>query len=471
MAAMILALQAAPLLLLAALLLSGRAGPVGPPLVALGAAVVAAAASLPEVSALPGFLAAEALRGAWLAVLPVALVAGGLLFQAAASPPRPDPAPPDARRIFTASVLFGGFAESVMGFGAGAVFALGALRAMGLSGAPLGGLAAMGLTLVPWGGFGPGLLVSSALSGVPGPVLSRDTAWIVALWFPTIGPVLWRLCRAAGVAVPAREKAAQTAFLCAVSCLLLAANHALPFEASGVAALGPPLLVALWQGLRRRDAGALWDGAKAAAPWLLLLAVLFAARLWPDAPRLAPFDGLPYLALTHVSVVLWAVSLALLLARPGGASAAGRALRRAARPAFVLLLYVLMARCMAQSGAAADLARAAAAALGPAAPYALPPLAFLSGLVTGSNVASNAALLPVQAGIAEAAGLPLRVAVAIHNAAGGLGAGTSFAVLALIAGLLADGTRPRAMLRVLLPMAGPMLLLCWAAVALAGLSG
>ncbi len=70
-----------------------------------------------------------------------------------------------------------------------------------------------------------------------------------------------------------------------------------------------------------------------------------------------------------------------------------------------MLLYVLMARCMAASGAAADLARAAAA-LGPAAPYALPPLSFLSGLVTGSNVASNAALLPVQTGIAEAAAAP-----------------------------------------------------------------
>lgn len=465
---MILALQAAPLLLLAALLLSGRAGPVVPALAALLAAVLAAAATLPEVSALPGFLAAESLRGAWLAALPVALVSGGLLFQAAAAPRAPDTAPTDARRVFAASVLFGGFAESVMGFGAGAVFALGALRAMGLRGAPLGGLAAMALTLVPWGGFGPGLLVSSALSGIPGPVLSRDTAWIVALWFPTIGPVFWWLCRAAGLAVPGRVKAEQTAYLCAVSLLLLAANQALPFEAAGVFALGPVLVVALWRIEPRRDAGALWDGAKAASPWLLLLAALLAARLWPDPPRLSPFEGLPSLAVTHVSVVLWGVSLALLLARPGGASAAGRALRRAARPAFVLLLYVLMARLMAASGAAADLARAVAAALGPAAPYALPPLAFVSGLVTGSNVASNAALLPVQAGIAEASGLPLRVAVAIHNAAGGLGAGTSFAVLALISGLLADGTRPRAIWRHLLPMALPMLAICWLAVAWAG---
>lgn len=462
---MILALQAAPLLLLAALLLSGRAGPVGAALTALGAAVVAAAVTLPEVSALPAFLAEESLRGAWLAALPVALVSGGLLFQAAATPRAPDPAPPDARRIFTASVLFGGFAESVMGFGAGAVFALGALRAMGLRGAPLGGLAAMALTLVPWGGFGPGLLVSSALSGLPGAVLSRDAAWFIALWFPTIGPVFWWLCRAAGVAVPGRVKAEQMATLLAVSVLLLAANHTLPFEAAGVFALGPPLVVALWRAERRRDAGALWDGAKAGAPWLILLAVLLLARLWPDPPRFSPFEGLPYLAITHVSVVVWGVSLALLLARPGGAVAVGRALRRAARPAFVLLLYVLMARCMAASGAAAELARAAAAALGPAAPYALPPLAFLSGLVTGSNVASNAALLPVQVGIAEASGLPLRVAVAIHNAAGGLGAGTSFAVLALISGLLADGTRPRAIWRYLLPMALPMLVLCWLAVA------
>lgn len=465
---MILALQAAPLLLLAGLLLSGRAGPVGAALTAMVAAVAAAAVTLPQASALPGFLLAEALRGAWLAALPVALVAGGLLFQAAAAPRAPDPAPPDARRIFTASVLFGGFAESVMGFGAGAVFALGALRAMGLRGAPLGGLAAMSLTLVPWGGFGPGLLVSSALSGIPAPVLSRDTAWIIAAWFPTIGPVFWWLCRSAGVAVPAAVKLEQAGYLLAVSALLLGANHVLPFEAAGVFALGPPLVIALWRGQRRRDAGALWDGARDAAPWLFLLGVLVAARLVPDPPSLAPFEGLPALGLTHVAVVLWAVSFLLLLPRPGGARAAGAALRRAARPALVLLLYVVMARIMAASGAAADLAQAVAAALGPAAPYALPPLGFVSGLVTGSNVASNAALLPVQAGIAEASGLPLRVAVGIHNAAGGLGAGTSFAVMALISGLLADGTRPRAIWRYLLPMALPMMLICWAAVAWAG---
>jgi lactate permease len=464
---MLLALQAAPLLLLAVLLVSGRAGAIGAPLVALGAAVLAAAATLPAVSALPGFLVAEALRGAWLAALPVALVAGGLLFQAAAAPPAPDPAPPDARRIFTASVLFGGFAESVMGFGAGAVFALGALKAMGIRGAPLGGLALLSLTLVPWGGFGPGLVVSSALSGVPGAVLSRDTAWLVALWFPSVSVVFWWLCREAGVAVPAWVKLEQLGYLVAVSVLLLLANRGLPFEAAGVFALGPPLLVALWRGQRRRDAGALWDGARVAWPWLVLLGVLVIARLIPDPPRVAPFEGLPYLSATHVAVVLWGVSLAILLLRPGGGVAIGRAFRRAARPALVLLLYVLMARVMAASGAAAELARAAAAVLGPAAPYALPPLGFVSGLVTGSNVASNAALLPVQLGIAEASGLPLRVAAAIHNAAGGLGAGTSFAVMALVAGLLGDGTRPRALWRFLLPMAVPMLAICWVAVAVA----
>jgi lactate permease len=466
---MILLLQAAPLLLLAVLLLSGRAGPLGAPAVALLAAILAAAVSLPQVALLPGFLASEALRGGWLALQPVALVAGGLLFQAAAAPRALEPAPPDARRVFTASILFGGFAESVMGFGAGAVFAFGALRAMGLAGAPLGGLSVLALMLVPWGGFGPGLLVSSALSGVPGPVLSRDTAWIVALWFPAVAPVFWWLCRAAGIAVPRREKAAQLATLLGVSFLLVVANQGLPFETAGVFALGPALVLWLWRVQRRPDAAALWEGTRAAAPWLVLLAVLLAVRLWPDPPRLAPFEDLPALPLTHVAVVLWGVSLALLFARLGGVAAAGRALRRAGRPALAMLLYVLMARCMAASGAAADLARAAAAALGPAAPYALPPLSFLSGLVTGSNVASNAALLPVQTGIAEAAGLPLRLAVAIHNAAGGLGAGMSFAVLGLVCGLLQDGTRPRAVWRFLLPLVPPMLVLCWIAVALARL--
>jgi lactate permease len=152
-----------------------------------------------------------------------------------------------------------------------------------------------------------------------------------------------------------------------------------------------------------------------------------------------------------VAVVLWLVSGALLLRLPDGGARAGGALRRAARPALAMLLYVVFGRVLAGSGAAAALAGAAAEALGPLAPYAVAPMALLSGIVTGSNVGSNAALMPVQAALGRAAGLPEALAPGVHNFAGGAGAGMSVGVLAMLCGLLADGTRPGQVWRLLAP--------------------
>jgi lactate permease len=136
------------------------------------------------------------------------------------------------------------------------------------------------------------------------------------------------------------------------------------------------------------------------------------------------------------------------------------------RPAAVLLLYVLFARWMAASGATAALASAAAGTLGGLAPYAVPMLGLLAGLVTGSNVGSNASMMPVQQALGLAAGLPPLLAPAIHNFAGAAGAGMSFAVTALVCGLLADGTRPAQVWRLLLPSLAAVILIGWAGVAL-----
>ena len=65
---------------------------------------------------------------------------------------------------------------------------------------------------------------------------------------------------------------------------------------------------------------------------------------------------------------------------------------------------------------------------------AVAPVALLSGLVTGSNVGSNAALMPVQVALGAAAGLPP----------------------------LADGTRPAQLWRRLAPSMLVVLGLGWA---------
>ncbi len=457
---MILALQAIPLLLLVGLLSSGRAGPVPAVLAALAAALPGIALSVPD---LPAFLAQETARAAFLALKPILVVAGGLLFHAAvtregtAAPHRAEP-----RRIFVATLLAGSFLESVTGFGVGAVFALSALRGMGLSGAPAGAMALLSLYLVPWGGLGPGTALGAALVGLPAQELAEATAWRSAFWLPVLGPVLWRLCAAAGIAVPGREKLAQMAVLLGMAVALPLSHRILPFEVVGIVVSGVPLLGMLWR-LHPPRGMAGWRAAlRRLAPYAGLTAALLLARGWRGAPSWDPFPGLPGFPLTHVAVVLWVFAALLLVPRGRAGLATGAAaLRRARRPALAMLLYVVLAGWLSGSGAAAALAGAVAGALGPLAPHAVPVLALLSGIATGSNVGSNATMMPVQAALGQAAGLPPLLAPSVQNFAGSAGAGASFAGTAMICGLLADGTRPGQLWRPLLPSLLAVLTVGW----------
>ena len=464
---MILLLQAGPLLLLLALLLSGRASPVQAVLAALAAAVPAVLLSLPPRIAATPFLLDETLRGAFLAAKPIGVVVGGLLFHAAVSHgAEVTPRAPDARRIFAATLLAGAFLEGVTGFAVGAVFALSALRGMGIGGPVAGAMALLSLSLVPWGGLGPGTALGAALIGLPAQDVAAATAWPNAVWLMVLAPLLWRLCAAAGVAVDAREKLAQLGIMAVVAGLLILSHAMLPFEVAGLVAAGMPLLVVLWALDPPGDAAGWRSALRRLAPYLGLTAALLVARSIPGAPGWQPFADLPGFAITHVAVVLWLVSAVLLMRRTEGGAAAIAAFRRARNPVIAMLLYVVLARWMAGAGIAGALAQAAADALGPGAPYAVPVLGLVSGIVTGSNVGSNAALMPVQAALGVAAGLPTLLAPALHNFSGAAGAGMSFAVTALICGLLADGTRPAQIWRLLAPSLLAVLVIGWAGVAL-----
>ena len=161
--------------------------------------------------------------------------------------------------------------------------------------------------------------------------------------------------------------------------------------------------------------------------------------------------------MTHVAVVLVLVALGLMVAR-GGLERAAPALRRAGRPALAMLLYVVLGRWLAGGGIASELAGQLATLLGPAAPFAIVPMAILAGVITGTNVGSNAALMPVQAALGEAAGMQPALVAGLHNFAGGAGAGMGAAGLAMLCALLADGTRPAAIWRLLLPSVAALLL-------------
>ncbi|MFC3126260.1 hypothetical protein ACFOD4_14425 [Pseudoroseomonas globiformis] len=466
-------LQSAPLLLLLGLLLSGRAGPVAACLAALAASLPGIALTLPgDFAGIAVFLVAEAARALFLGLQPVAVLTGGLLFHLAVTrlqPGRDTGIQASPRRILAATLLGGAFVESVTGFAVGAVFALAALRRMGIGGAPAGAMALLALVLVPWGGLGPGTSLGAALVHLPPQEVALATAWPAAAWLLCMPPVLWRLCGAAGLAVPKREMAMQFAVVVVMATLLVVANLALPFEVAGMVAAGLPLLLVLWRLDPPRGAAAWYRALAMLSPWALLCAALLLARSWTRAPSLQVWADLPPLPLTHVAVVLWLVSLALLAVRPEGLGTALKTtLRRAGRPAQAMLLYVLLGRWMAGSGVAAALAGSTATALGSLAAYAMAPLGLASGLITGSNVASNASLMAVQASLGQAAGLPAAAAAGLHNFMGAGGAGMSVGVTAMVVGLLADGTRPAQLWRLLWPSLAALLLIGWTTLALNG---
>ncbi|MFZ6763636.1 L-lactate permease [Pseudoroseomonas sp. WGS1072] len=462
---MLLLLQAAPLLLLLLLLISGRAGPALACLAGLAASLPAVLLTLPQPGLAPGFLAWETLRAIYLAMQPVGVLAGGLLFHMAVTrlaPAEEASLTLSPRRVFAATLLGGAFVESVTGFAVGAVFALAGLRRMGLGGAPAGALALLALTLVPWGGLGPGTALGAALIGVPPQALALATAGPHVLWLLALTPLFWRLSARAGVPVPGREKLAQLLLMLLLAGLLLLANLALPFETAGILAAGLPLLWVLWRLDPPRGPAGWRRALTMLAPWAGLTAALLLARSWHGAPALHPWPDLPPLPVTHVAVVLWTVALLLLALRPLGAGAAlVDTLKRARRPVVAMILYVVLGRWLAGAGVATALAEAAAGALGPFAAYAIPPLGFVSGMVTGSNVGSNAALMPVQAALGQAAGLMPAFAGGLHNSAGAAAAGMSFGVTAMICGLLADGTRPAQIWRLLLPSMLAVVLMGW----------
>ncbi|MBS7810682.1 L-lactate permease [Roseococcus pinisoli] len=447
---MTLALQAAPLLLLLALLASGRMGPLAACGIALLAALPAIAVTMPESATLIGILLHESPRAAFLAFQPIAVVSGGLLFHTAvvrsqgmAAPRAPTPA-----RIFAVALPLGAFLESVTGFAVGAVFALSALHGMRIGGAVAVALAMQALVLVPWGGLGPGSALGAVLAGVPAQDMVALVAWPNAAWLLTLAPVLWWLQAKAGYPAPPREKAMQALILVTLAVLLVALHRILPFETVGVVASGIVAVWALWRADRPRD---LATALRASWPYLLVTVCLLAARLVPNPPAFRPFPELPGFPITHVAVVLWIVALGLLAAQPQGLARVSTALHRALRPAAAMMLYVLLGRWLAGGGVAQALAQSLIESTGDFAAYALVPIGFLAGFITGSNVGGNAALMPVQVALGAQLGLPQLLAPALHNFTSGAGAGMSIAGTAMLCALLADRTRPGQVWRVMLP--------------------
>ena len=465
---MTLLIQALPLLALVGLLASGRAGPVAACTLAIVLSLPAAMLDLPDGAAgLPQFALASAAQGLWLALIPVGVMAGGLLFHAAiARPEREANAAPRDRVavLFDSAFLLGPFTEAVTGFGVGSVFAIGALRRVGIEGAAAAAIAMLAQIIVPWGGLGPGTAVGAALAGIPAQTMALRNAVQLAAALPFLLLLFWRFAASAGVSIPARQRVAHAAWLAGLAGLLIGWHFLVPWEVCGLLATGPLLAARMLLAAPPRSADA-WRRAVAGAfAYVLLAAVLLGSRLWPHPPALQPFADLPALPLNHAMVALWAVALGLLAARRDGAMVATQALRRMPRTALVLLLFVLLARTLGNAGIPQALAVALAGVAGGLAPYAGPLLAAGGGFVTGTNTGGNSAMMPLQSALGRAAGLAPTVLPAVQN--GTLTLLMAPQLTAVVAQLAGGGTRLAQVWRLSWPVAVIGILIGMAAVAI-----
>ena len=452
-----LLLQALPLLALVALLASGRAGPPLSCVTAMLLALPAAALALGSVSLLPGFVLRSLAEGLWLAVVPVGIIAGGLVFHAGVAELRqggqPGPADrlPVADRLFTAAFLLGPFSETVTGFGVGTVFAIGAVRAAGIGGAAAAAIGLMAQPLIPWGGLGPGTAIGAALAGVDPQALALRNAMAVAPELLALLVLFWGWCGLAGVNVPWSTRRSQALWVTAMGVLLILLHLVLPWELCGMAATGPVLALRLLRADPPEGRAGWVRSSVAAAPYLLLVALLVGLRLWPDPPSLHPFAGLPELRLSHAVVALWLAAVCLLIASGRGPGLALQALRRARRPALALLAFVVLARVLTNAQVPQALATALVASFGKAAPFASPLMAAIAGFFAGTNVGSNAAMMSLQAALGHSAGLGPLVLPAVQN--GTLALVISPQLVSVASSLAGAEVTPRAVWRIMWPIA------------------
>jgi len=416
---MTLLVQALPLIVLVGLLASGRTGPMPACAAAIVLTLPAALLALPDgLGGLPGFVAASLSQGLFLALIPVGVMAGGLLFHAATGrPERPgiETTRSHAGVLFDAAFLLGPFTEAVTGFGVGSVFAIGALRRIGLAGTAAAAIAMLAQIIVPWGGLGPGTSVGAALAGIPAQAMALRNAVQLSAALPFLLLLFWYYASLVGVTITARERLGHVFWLACFAALLVGCHYVVPWEVSGLLATGPLLALRLLRAHPPRGAGGWWQAGTAAAPYLLLAAMLLARPLWQHPPSWQPFGDLPALPLNHAMVALWVAALALLAARRDGLAIAGQALRRMPRTALVLLLFVLLARTLGNAGVPQALAAALAHAFGGLAPYAGPLLAAGGAFVTGTNTGGNSAMMPLQSALGRAAGLAPTVLPAVQN--------------------------------------------------------
>lgn len=373
--------------------------------------------------------------------------------------------------------------EGAAGFGTSAALAAPFLASLGFSPVTAVTAALVGHSVgVSFGAVGTPIVPQAAATGIEPLALSRATAVYPA--------ALGVMIAVAVVVVLGRSEEADrrrllrwalfaaVAFLAPFLALAWWVGPELP--TLGGAVLGGGLFVAVLLAVRRRgdeDAPrpeASEEGSmgvlRAAAPYVLLVALVLATRLippveeavtgvaWAWSLRDGAFSG-AFLPLHHPGTLL---AFALLLAaawrrtpRTEVGGAVGEAVRILGPVVVALVTMLGLARLLVHSGMIQALAEAAAEGLGAAWPTMAPAVGALGTFVTGSATASNALLTDLQVATAEGVGLPVLPVLGAQGfgaAAGNVIAPHNLVAAAAVVGLTG---RESEVLRRTLPVAVP----------------
>ena len=421
-------LALAPLLLVLALLASGRVGA----LVA-GAAGLAAtlAVSVLAFGASGALLAREIPAGLWLSWQVIAIIATGMFFHrctvaregarrgnAIAAETAANP-----RRLWAICFLLAPFAEAVTGFGVGYIIALAALRRLGLSGMPALLLGLYSQSLVPWGALAVGTTVGATLSGLTPNQLGLASAVLQVPIHSLYLLLYWRFAREAGVAVPVAQKLDDAAWTALLLLLVWLANRYTDVEIAGAAPTAFLMALRFWRD-ERPDLARIGAALRTNAPYVALTLALCLTRLVPPLRdflkplwALRPYDNQPAFAPLYAPG-FWLVSIGVVVALSARASL-GRALAETAKGAWrscaVTLAFVVMAELYVGSGMAQQIAEGLQAVAGRGAAAGVPLFAAVGGFLTGGGSAANAMLIPMEIALARAIAVDPAWIAAVQN--------------------------------------------------------
>ena len=416
----------APLLAVLALLGSGRANTLQAGVVGL---ILTLAAGVFTSSLAVAQWPMQGAIGAWMALRVVLVILAGLFFarclQAWPFAGQGSARSADARTLWVSCFALGPFVEAVTGFGVGYLILLVHLQRLGLAGMPLLVLGLYSQTLVPWGALAVGTVLGAQLADITATDMGVRAAILQAPMHLGYLLLYWRFAGQTGIGMTLAQRLQDVAWTTALLLALWVANRYVDLEIGGVLACG--LVVAAHEVLRPAGqglrAGRPWSEVlRAIAPLVLVALMLCLTRLpvlheglkgalaWQPLADQQAFHPLANPALWLCLCGLLVLALGRLPWRP----VLRQTLLLGWRPAWVTLVFVLMAQCYVGAGFAQSLAAALQSVAGPAALLIVPVFAAVAGFLTGTGAASNAMLMAMVTALAAQSGTPVAWMAAVQ---------------------------------------------------------